>query len=263
MKLKAIEIIKTLDRWALPSLADDWDNTGFQIGDPKKDVERILVSLDLDKDAFQEALKVEAQMIVTHHPIIFKPLKSITRLDPKEELIYDIIREDMVVYNAHTNLDLAQGGVNDVLAKVLGLLDTEPLTIVNEDTGHGYGRVGMVDRVGVWEYLDRVKNVLDVEHLIVYGDGERVIDRVAVCGGSGASFIYDAYLKGADIYITGDIKYHEAQYAYELGLTLVDAGHYHTEKMILPTIRDYLEEELSNKAEIVVYDHSSPPYVVY
>ena len=252
-----------MDRWASPSLIDDWDNTGFQIGDPQKHVDRILVSLDLDRDVLQRALEIDAQMVVTHHPVIFKPLSSITKVGPRGGLIYDIIREDIVVYNAHTNLDLAKGGVNDVLADILGLTDTKPLSITHEDTGHGYGRIGMIDSIEIWDYLDKVKAALDVEHLIIYGERERIVDKVAVCGGSGSSFIYDAYLGGADIYITGDIKYHDAQYAHELGLTLIDAGHYHTEKIILPVIREYLAEELSNKAEIIIYDQSSPPYMVY
>jgi dinuclear metal center YbgI/SA1388 family protein len=268
--LKAIEIMELLNKWALPSLIDNWDNTGFQIGDPEKEIEKVLISLDLDRKVFQKAIEEKAQMIITHHPIIFKPIKSITKLNYKEKLIYDIIKEDIVVYNAHTNLDLADNGVNDTLAKVLGIKKIEPLKNIyeevlleNKDKSYGYGRIGEIEKTSLFDYLDEVKKKLEVESLIVYGNMNRNISKVAVCGGSGGSFIYDAYLKGAHVYITGDIKYHEAQYANELGLTIVDGGHYHTEKVILPVIKEYLEKGINKTIDIRIYNQSSPPYVVY
>lgn len=267
--MKAIEIINLLNRWASPYLIDEWDNTGFQIGDGEKEVKKIIVSLDLDRKVFEKAVNEKAQMIITHHPIIFEPLKSITKLYYKEKLIYDLIKEDIVVYNAHTNLDLAEGGVNDALADILEIKNPEPLNIVcreplrNEGKIYGYGRIGEIEETSLVNYLEIIKNRLDVDNLIVYGNINKTVKRVGVCGGSGASFIYDAYMKGADIYITGDIKYHEAQYANELGLTLIDGGHYHTEKVILPVIKEYLDRETSNVIEVEVYDQSSPPYVVY
>ncbi|NLW40258.1 MAG: Nif3-like dinuclear metal center hexameric protein [Tissierellia bacterium] len=366
--MRAIEIIKLLDQWALPNLIDQWDNTGFQIGDPNREVTNILISLDLDRDVFLEALERDVQMIITHHPIIFKPLERITRQSYKERLIYDIIKEDIVVYNAHTNLDLTPGGVNDVLANALGISDHEPLkatyeeplyklvvfvpkdyaaiirkvlgdmgagwignyshctynvegigtfmplegtkpfigkayeleqveeirieTIVegdrlnevieemikhhpyeevaydvyplkNKGKSYGYGRIGHIKEMALMDYLDMVKRSLQLDRLIVYGKQDIKVKKVAVCGGSGSSFIYHAYKKGADVYITGDIKYHDAQYANELGLTLVDAGHYHTEKVILPVIKNYLEKRLENQVAIYLFEKSSPPYLIY
>ncbi|MCF6466546.1 Nif3-like dinuclear metal center hexameric protein [Clostridium sp. Cult2] len=366
--MKAIEIIKLLDKWASPYLIDEWDNTGFQIGDPEKEVTKVLVSLDLDREVFEQAVDERAQMIITHHPIIFKPLKSITKLSYKENLIYDIIREDIVVYNAHTNLDLATGGINDILANLLGIENVEPIKTAYEETlfklvvfvpkdyahvirkvlgetgagwignyshctyntegvgtfmplegtnpfigesyvleeveeirietivreknlsqvlkemiknhpyeevaydvyplknkgkVYGYGRIGKIKETSLLNYLDIIKERLKVENIIVYGNHNKSVSKVAICGGSGSSFIYDAYVKGADIFITGDVKYHEAQYANELGLTIIDAGHYHTEKVILPRIKKYLEDNMIEKAEIIIYDESSPPYEIY
>ncbi|GFN34684.1 Nif3-like dinuclear metal center hexameric protein [Tepidimicrobium xylanilyticum] len=366
--MKAIDIIKLLDQWAFPYLIDKWDNTGFQIGDPEREVSKILISLDLDREVFLEAMNKKVQMIVTHHPIIFKSLSRITKESYKESLIYDIIKEDLVVYNAHTNLDLVPGGVNDALANTLGIKNHEPLrvnyrdplyklvvfvpkdyapiirkvlgdmgagwignyshctynvegmgtflplrgtkpfigkvyeleeveevrieTIVednnldevlkemirhhpyeevaydiyplkNEGKAYGYGRIGSIKEMALLDYLDIIKRSLEVDRVIVYGNRNRIVERVAVCGGSGASFIYDAYKRGADLYITGDVKYHDAQYANELGLTLVDAGHYHTEKVILPIIKDYLDKILENKVEIYLHDKSSPPFAFY
>ncbi|QQY80490.1 dinuclear metal center YbgI/SA1388 family protein [Keratinibaculum paraultunense] len=367
--MRAIDIINLLDSWAPKYLVENWDNTGFQIGDPEKEVKRILLSLDLTEEVFQQALKINAHMIISHHPLIFKSLKSITKLTPKEKLIYNIIREDIVVYNAHTNLDLASNGVNDVLAHVLELKDIRPLNVVyeeplyklvvfvpnshrdevrnalgeggagwignyshctynvegigtfmpregtnpyigemheleevietrietivekknlnsvinkmlevhpyeevaydiyplmNQGKTFGYGRIGEIEKTALTDYLDKIKENLDIEHLIVYGGPiDKEIEKVAVCGGSGSSFIYDAYLNKADVYITGDIKYHDAQYAKELGLIIVDAGHFHTEKVILPTIKKYLDDKIKGDVQIDIFKQSSPHCVVY
>lgn len=273
--MKAIEIINLLNKWVPSYLVDDWDNTGFQIGDPEKEVKNILLSLDLDREVLEKALDKKVDMIITHHPIIFKPLKSITKTTYKEKLIYNIIREDIVVYNAHTNLDLTTDGVNDALANILTIKNTEPLKIVhketendiyllnNSETIYGYGRIGEIKKMPLLNFLDNVKERLKTDYLTVYGDLDKEIKRVAVCGGSGSSFIYDAYSKGADIYITGDIKYHEAQYANELGLTIVDAGHYHTEKVVLPVIKKHIEENTQDSISIELYNKSSPSYIVY
>ena len=365
--MKAADIIQLLDRWAPAYLVDKWDNTGFQIGDPEREVNKILLALDLDRRVFKKVLEINAQMIITHHPIIFKPLKSLTRLDYKESLIYDIIKEGIVVYNAHTNLDMTSGGVNDTLAEILGIKNPIPLkpiyeeslyklvvfvpnshkdlilkvlgdegagwignyshctynlegigtfmpqkgakpylgtvdqlekveetrieTIVeekdlkrvvnamikahpyeevaydiyklaNKGREFGYGRIGEIDEVYLDEYLAKIKDSLDTEYLIVYGNRNKKVKTVAVCGGSGAAFIQDAFLRKADIYITGDIKYHEAQYGDELGLTLVDAGHYHTEKVVLPIIKNYIERSIKESLDIEIYYQSSPPYTV-
>lgn len=366
--MKAIEIVNLLDRWVPKYLVEKWDNTGFQIGDPEKEVKRILLSLDLTKEVFQRALEIQAHMIISHHPLIFKPLKSITKLTSKENLIYNIIKEDIVVYNAHTNLDLASNGVNDVLASILELKNTRPLNriyeeplyklvvfvpnsyrdkvrkvlgeegagwignyshctyniegigtfmpregtnpyigniyeleevretrietivekkdlnkvinkmlevhsyeevaydiypLMNQGKIFGYGRIGEIEKTTLTNYLDKIKKNLDVEYLIVYGPIDKEIENVAVCGGSGSSFIYDAYSNKADVYITGDIKYHDAQYAQELGLIVVDAGHFHTEKVILPVIKKYLDDKTKGNVQIDIFKQSSPQYVVY
>lgn len=366
--MKAIDIINIMNKWAQPRLIDEWDNTGFQIGNPNKEVTKVLVSLDLDRYVFDKALEVEAQMIITHHPLIFKPIKSITYNSYKEKLIYDLIKKDIVVYNAHTNLDLAKNGVNDTLSNIFGLKNVEPLKEIKEeslykfvvfvpkshekiirkvlgDEGagfignyshctynvdgigtfmplegtspfigeknkieeveevrietivkerdlsrivnkvisahpyeevaydiyplfnkgdiYGYGSVGDIDSIPLNSLLNMVKEKLEVDKLIVYGDMNRNIKRVALCGGSGASFIFDAYNKGAEAYITGDIKYHDAQYANELGLTIIDAGHYHTEKIILPVIAKYLEVETKSSVHVEIYDNMSPQCIFY
>ena len=223
--------------------------------------------MDLDEDVLSKAVDQGFQMIITHHPIIFKPLNSLTTMDYTGNLISKAIKNDIVVYNAHSNLDLAEGGVNDVLAETLGLKNTSPVAIVAKEgfpeNKIGYGRVGFVDRIEFDKYLDLIKASLWASHLIIYGENKDYIEKVAVCGGSGSDFIKDAYKQGADIYITGDIKYHDAQLGHQLGLIIVDAGHFNTERVILPIIKDYLQENLDNKIEIEVLMESSVPQIIY
>lgn len=262
--MKAIDIMDSMEKWAKVELIDSWDNTGFQIGNSEKQVDKILIALDLDEKILEIAIKGEYDMIITHHPLIFSPLKTITSQAPKEKLILDIIKHDIIVYNAHSNLDLSIGGVNDVFADLLDMENTKPLHLINETTDiYGYGRVGDIGKTSILDLADKVKDKLDLENLIIYGDRSKPIDRIAVCGGSGSDFIMDAYRSGAQAYITGDIKYHEAQLAYELGMIIIDPGHFHSEKIVLPKIEEYLNRELEKKVNIKVIMESSLPHRIY
>lgn len=265
MKLKTI--IEYIEEWAPKNIVDGWDNTGFQIGREEKDINNILIALDLDETIAKKAIEGQVDLIITHHPIIFKPLKSIVNTNPIEKLILRLIQNDIAVYNAHSNLDLAIGGVSDVLAEKLGLENTINLKEIfhgeknNEKIVYGYGKIGVVEDIQIEEFIKKVKISLNIEDLIVYGHVNRNINKLAICGGSGSDFIEDAYNLGADLYITGDIKYHEAQFAYERGLTLIDIGHFHSEKFILPAIKEYLEKKFKNLNIEVVMEASLPKQI--
>lgn len=260
--MKAKEIIQTMNSWAKPELIDSWDNTGFQIGNEEKEVRKILISLDLDNRVLEKCISEKYDMIITHHPLIFKPMKTITTNSYKEKLIYDLIKNDIIVYNAHTNLDQAENGVSHELGRLMGLKGTEILYFTDLDKKYGYGEVGDIEAIDLTLYIEKIKKGLSTKYVTVYGDIDKKVNRVAVCGGAGADFIYDAYKSGADIYITGDIKYHEAQLGVEYGLTIVDPGHYHTEKIILPVIKEYLERNLSDLV-VDIWDNPSPMYHIY
>jgi len=260
--LKAKEIIRLMNSWAPSELIDKWDNTGFQIGNDEKEVKRILIALDLDEKVYDRALGGDFHMIISHHPIIFKPIASITTTTYKEKLLFNLIQKDIVVYNAHTNLDRADNGVNDELARLLEIKNPQVLELF-EENDFGYGRVGDIEEKSLKDYLTLIKKRLNTDFLLVYGDMGRTVKRVALCGGSGSEFIYDAYKKDACIYITGDIKYHDAQYGTELGLTIVDAGHFHTEKIILPKIKEYLENNMEEDIYIEIWNEPSPSYSIY
>lgn len=266
MKVKTI--IKHMENWAPKSIIDSWDNTGFQIGSGEKDVENILVSLDLDQNILEKAIKKNIDLIITHHPIIFKPISTIVDTDPKENLIIDIIKNDIAVYNAHSNLDLAIGGVSHILAEKLNIFNTSNLRSIFEGKNksgnviYGYGRIGEISKTPLKKYINLIKKNLNIDNLILYGNINKTVKKVAVCGGSGSDFIKDAVDAGADLYITGDIKYHEAQFAYEEGLTLIDVGHFHSEKHILPVIKKYIDEEF-DFLNVEVLIEESVPTIIY
>lgn len=262
--MKAIDIINTIDKWAKTKLIDTWDNTGFQIGNSENQVENILIALDLDKKVLEIAIEGNYDMIITHHPLIFSPLKTITSENPKEKLILDIIKHDILVYNAHSNLDLAIGGVNDVFADLLELKNTSPLHLIDENMNeYGYGRVGDIEEISILDLVEKIKDKLKVENLMIYGHVDRKVKKLALCGGSGSDFILDAHRLGGQVYVTGDVKYHEAQLAYELGMTIIDPGHFHSEKIILPEIKKYLNRELGDELKIKVIMESSMPHKIY
>ena len=183
--MKASNIIEKMNQWVPKDYIDSWDNTGFQIGDPERQVDKILIALDLDRDVLNKAIDGNFQMIITHHPIIFKPLTTITTMDYNTNIILDTIKHNIVVYNAHSNLDIADGGVNDCLANALGLRDAIPLSLVNRETlsqSLGYGRVGYVDKIGFDDYLEIIKTNLSAKYLVIYGDRRKYIEKVAVYG---------------------------------------------------------------------------------
>ncbi|MDD2446332.1 MAG: Nif3-like dinuclear metal center hexameric protein [Tissierellia bacterium] len=261
--MKAKEIIDILNQIAPQNLIDSWDNTGFQIGDDEKNINKVLIALDLDNNIANKAVEEGYDMIITHHPLIFKSLKSINNRDYIGRLIIKLISNDIVVYNAHSNLDLANGGVNDELARLMSLQSISPLSeVIIEAETYGYGRIGEIERSDLLTVVNNIKSVLSVDDIRVYGNKD-TIQRLAVCGGSGSDFIIDAFEKNADMYITGDIKYHDAQTALQLGLVLVDAGHFNTEKIILPRLKDMLLKEVDYKVEIEIYMDTSVKYKIY
>lgn len=267
--MKADQIITKLEEWISPNLIDTWDRTGFQIGECKKEVNGILIALDITEEVVNRALDYGYNMIITHHPLIFSPIETITDKTYKGRLIKKIIQNDIIIYSAHSNLDLAEGGVNDILAGLLYLKNTLPIkkvfldTLTNPDIEYGYGRVGDIEEISLKELIDRVKIKLNADYIKIYGETSQLIKKIAICGGAGSDFIIDAKEKGAQVYITGDIKYHDAQLAYEEDIVLIDATHYHTEKIILDELRNRLIKITNNNTKVEVYDKMTFPYIIH
>lgn len=343
----AKKIIDQIANFAPPECAMDGDNSGLQIGDISQKVANVLLTLDINYDVLKEAVNKDCQMIVSHHPLIYRPLKKISKATEQGNIILQAAKRGITIYSAHTNLDIAGGGLNDYLAKILKLQNVSPLvqtqkknyykivvfvpishfkkvrraildvgagcagnyshssfsvkgqgsfkplsgsdpfegekneftevqeyrleTIVSEDkltlvkekifSVHPYeeialdvyslknslqewglGRIGSLKQeLKLEKFLAIIKDKLDVCNLRFVGDKSDYIKQVALCSGSGGDYIKDAASRDADIYISGDIKYHQAQQAEKLNICLVDAGHYGTEKIV----KELLFEKLS------------------
>lgn len=365
----ARDIIKILEKFAPSYLIDSWDNCGLEFGNINKDVRKILLTLDVVPEVIEEAKKNKVDMIITHHPVIFKPIRHMTANDNRGKMFYEIIKNDLVIYSVHTNLDVCNGGINDTLSNVLKLQNTSILieshqerlykivvfvpnthvedvrnaitesgggwignyshctfniegigtfmpregtnpyigsagkiekveevrveTIVkqsildtvvnnminahpyeevaydiypllNKGFNYGYGRVGdLTEKMTLDSFAKFVKEKLGCNFIKVIGELNKEINRVAVCGGSGAEFIDQAYKKGVDVYVTGDIKYHDAQRALSLGLAIIDANHYDTEKIILPFLKEYIEKHIDDKVKLLICNYNSVPYEIF
>lgn len=364
----ASEIIRILNLLAPEKLIErKWDNSGLQIGQIDREVKKILIVLDISPSTVKFALDNNIDMIVSHHPFFFKPVKSIVQNSVKGKMITDLIKNDIIVYSIHTNLDSSREGVNEILSQKLNLRNikilnktyTEKLykivtfvphshsdivrkamtecgagfignyshctfnikgkgsfmpregtnpyigdinkleyveeerieTIVSEKelanviqsmlsvhpyeevaydvyelynrgSEYGYGRIGLLDKeLKLVDLAKNVKQILGCESVTIYGNSDNIVKRVAVCGGSGADFIKDAYYNKSDVYITGDIKYHDAQMALENGVSLIDAGHFYTERAVLPYIKEFIEENVKENIHVMSYCGKSFPFM--
>jgi dinuclear metal center YbgI/SA1388 family protein len=221
---------------------EDWDNSGLQIGDLNDDISNIMLTLDIDVEAVEHAVNNNIDLIITHHPLLFSPLKSIDFSIYEGKLIRMLIKNNINLYSMHTNFDCAEMGVNQKLAEKLNINNYEVLHIVNSDNS-GYGGLASIEPINIVEYANKVKLQLNTEYVKLYcNNRDRIITKVSFCGGSGSDFIEDSIVKNADVYITGDIKYHQAQNALQHNLCIIDAGHYYTEYHSLENIKYVLEK---------------------
>ncbi|MBQ7884046.1 MAG: Nif3-like dinuclear metal center hexameric protein [Phascolarctobacterium sp.] len=232
------DLVEILEELMPSSLAEDWDNVGFMLGRKAKTVKKILLALDLTKEVVEQAVAQKADLIITHHPAIFKRLKRVVDNDWQQDLLLTLAERGIAVYSAHTNLDCVSAGVNDVLAKLLKLENSDVL-----DESNGLGRIGTVEATSLAEYALFVKGALKADYVAV-GDAGKAVCRVAVCGGAGSDLIQLALAKGADTLVTGDVKYHSAQEAVFSGLNIIDAGHQPTELPVLDKLADRLSLRL-------------------
>ncbi|MBW2066425.1 MAG: Nif3-like dinuclear metal center hexameric protein [Deltaproteobacteria bacterium] len=244
------EIIGVIEEIAPPGWAEEWDNPGLQVGSFKAEVERILLSLDPTRDSLSDAVERNAQMLFTHHPLILKPLARIERDVFPGDIIETALQNGITIFSAHTNLDVAEGGINDILASLFGLEDTEVLKPLDHDAGKksGLGRVGNLRReTTLREMVGKVKEVLGTEKVESVGHMESRIGRVAVVGGAGGSMIHAASEREADLLITGDLSYHNGQEALRRGLAVLDAGHFYTEKAPFSRFSTCLEKAFRDR----------------
>ena len=243
--MKCQKILQRMEEIAPKNLAEEWDNPGLLIGNFNCDVKKILVCLDVDCRAIDFAIENEVDLIISHHPIIFRSMKNLRTDLPLGSRIEKLLTHGISVFAAHTNLDSAEGGVNDVLAEKLGLTEVKSL----EDS---FGRIGKLsEKISARDFAEFVKKVLNADHVRLVESNSKLISKIAVCGGAGAEFIDKAKFHGADLFVTSDVKYHEAQHAFEIGLNVIDAGHFYTEFPIVHVIAEKLRESFESEIEIL------------
>ena len=227
------DIMEFMETLAPKSLKMDWDNVGLNCGSKSAPVQKILVALDPFEHVCQEAVNWNADLLLTHHPLIFRPWPMVTDEAAITRGLMNLVRHEISHFCAHTNLDCAQGGVNDVLAAKLGLKN---VTTVPTDA-HGMLRMGEVEEQALPDFLAVVKKTLGCDGLR-YCDGSKNVHKVAVGGGGCADGLYDAILAGCDTFVTSDVKYNGFWDAQEQGLNLIDAGHFHTENPVIAVLKE-------------------------
>ena len=233
------DILKFVEALAPRTLKMDWDNVGLLCGSRSTPVTKVLVALDPFEHVCQEAADWGAEVIVTHHPLIFRPLPNITDEATIGRGIMTLIRNNISAVNAHTNLDQVPGGVNDVLAKTLGLSNIQVITPCGEVDGQPWGllRMGEVSEQSLDSFLSCVKEKLHCDGLR-YADGGKSVRKVAVGGGACGDGFVEALHAGCDTFVTADIKYNQFWDAHDLGLNLIDAGHFHTENPVVAVLAE-------------------------
>ncbi|MEE4241926.1 MAG: Nif3-like dinuclear metal center hexameric protein [Desulfopila sp.] len=248
MQPQITDILHALESFAPAALAEKWDNVGLLVGNRESSVDTVLVALDPTNALLDEALSRECDTVITHHPVIFNPLSAIDTGVPSGQLLQKALSHSINIIGCHTNLDSAVDGVNDVLAHGLGLVNLMPLqpaTAENEEN-RGLGRIGNYPApISRAEFLQRLHDFLHLETVSLAGTLPQQIHRVALCGGSGSEFAPLARRRGADVYLSAEIKHSTAIWANECGFAVIDGGHYATEK----PAASHLAEKLRHIAE--------------
>lgn len=242
------DVLHYLETLAPTDLKMDWDNVGLLCGRSNKQVCTVLVALDPFPHVCQEAVEVGADLLVTHHPLIFQPLSAVSDQTATGRAIMTLIANDISAVNAHTNLDCADGGVNDTLAEFLGLKE---ICVIGNDH---LLRMGYFDST-MPEFLGYVKAKLSCAGLR-YVDSGKPVHRVAVGGGSCGSALADVIAAGCDTFITADVKYNQFWDAKEMGINLIDAGHFHTENPVCAVLAEKLQKAFPDMRIILSKKHA-------
>ena len=249
------QITKTLETFAPLSLQEDFDNSGIQVGDISRKLEGILVCLDVTEEVLDEALDRNCNLIISHHPLLFRPLRTLTGKNYIERCVIKACKNDLVIYSAHTNLDNAEGGVNFHLAEKIGLQSIEFLKPFrhcgNDARNNVFGGSGAIGELIAPEdeesFLERIKEIFRLENLQHSPLTGKTIRKVALCGGSGAFLIPDAMQAGADVFLTGEARYND-YYDVESRILLAVLGHYESEHYTKELFFDIISKKMPNFA---------------
>ena len=263
------DIIDILDNLAPPFLAEEWDNCGLQLGDPSWLVTKIWVALDPSLEVVEAASAQKVNLLITHHPLIFKPLRSLEFNTPLGAVINLATRRNLAIFSAHTNLDSAKGGLNDMLARRLGLKDLKPLVagkevnryrydnypLMSREHQPGIGRVGRLAKaMNLKSFARAIKREMGLKTIKFAGDPHLMVKKVALCTGSGSSLLENFFASGAQAYISGDIRYHDARDVEATKLGIIDIGHFSSERFIAEDLAARLDTILAESGLDVVVE---------
>ena len=244
--MKVKELTNWLDGRYPADMAEHWDNVGLLVGDDEAEVHHVLLALDLTEKTLDEAISAGADMIITHHPMIFEGQKKINNHSFTGRRILSVIKHNIQYYAMHTNYDVL--GMAELSGKIMDLQNGEVLDVTytdEEGNPEGIGRIGNLEKdMTLEECCVYVKHRLELGSLKVFGDMQKKVHRLAISPGSGKSSIAVALEKGADVLVTGDIGHHDGIDAVEQGLAVIDAGHYGTEYIFIEDMKQFFEKKL-------------------
>lgn len=252
------DLIKLLEKIAPTSYAEHWDNVGLLVGEDTKKIDKVMIALDPSSEVIEQAIEEQCDMLITHHPLIFSPMKRITGNDFIGKRILTLMNHSIAYYAMHTNMDIAI--MADESARMIGLQDAKALEPMGSNSELiGVGKVGTVAATTLYDLAIEVKKQFNLSDVRVVGKLDQRIEKVAISTGSGEDYIENAIEMGADVLITGDIRHHKALDAMEKNLCIIDAGHYGTERFMVEWLQAYLQD---TKLSIVAAKEQSPFKIV-
>jgi len=264
--VKLADVIAVLEKAYPPETAEKWDAVGLVCGDPGEEVTRVLVCVDPMSSTVDEAVESGAQLLLAHHPLLLRGVNGVPADDPKGALVHKLIRNRAALYCAHTNADSALPGVSDALALALGLTVTGPLDPAEPTGDTGLGRVGeLPEAEPLRVFAQRVADALPatVQGVRAAGDPERLVKRVAVCGGAGDSLLDAVKHAGVDAYVTADLRHHPASEHVESGgPALVDVAHWASEWPWCEQAAEILREAFGGRVDVLVSTRRTDPWTV-
>ncbi len=266
MTVVVADIIALMDRLAPPHLAETWDNSGLQVGDPSWPVKKVWVALDPLPEVVERACAAEVDLLITHHPLIMTPFKSLDLSQYPGPIITRAIASRMALFCAHTNFDSVSEGLNDILCNRIGLTDVKPMEENEDGVLEGIGRIGTLPSAQPLEAFARmVKKSLGLNWLRCVGDPHMEVQKAAVCTGSGGSLMELFFATDADVYVTGDLKYHNARDAEAAGRALLDIGHFPSEHLMVEPLARRLQAlmgEADAHVAVEACDFENDPFVL-
>lgn len=264
--MKLADVIAVLEDAYPPKTAESWDAVGLVCGDPDEEVTRVLVCVDPTSSTVDEAVESGAQLLLAHHPLLLRGVNGVPADDPKGALVHRLIRNRAALYCAHTNADSALPGVSDALARAIGLTVTGPLEPAEPSAETGLGRVGeLPEPEPLRVFAQRVADALPatVQGVRAAGDPERLVRRVAVCGGAGDSFLSTVARAGVDAYVTADLRHHPAsEHISAGGPALVDVAHWASEWPWCEQAAEILRTAFGGRVDVLVSTRRTDPWTV-